>query len=187
MKVLPLCLLLLLLSLPALRAQQLQDPGFEAAGPALVAKSDAPNAKAQIGGVVADGWQDNTNWADVKIAYSLDPANAHGGKLCQKIEVQRGFAQFVQPVQFSKGRCRVSLWMRAEPAQWASVGLREGGAPYTVYASEPAKIGPKWTQITAEGTTPDVSGLVIVNTSGRGPCGLMTPRSPARPDPQRSG
>ena len=171
MKVMPLCLLFFLLMppmLPMLRAQELRDPGFEVAGPALVTKSDAPNAKAQISGVVAEGWEDNTNWADVKIAYSLDPANPHGGKLSQKIEVGRGFAQFVQPVHFAEGRCRVNVWVRAEPAQWVSVGLREAGGSYTGYASQPAKVGPRWTRVTAEGVTPAVAGIVIVNSSGAG-------------------
>ncbi len=60
--------------------------------------------------------EDNTNWADVKLVYSLDADNPHGGRLSQKIDVQRGFAQFVQPVTFTAGRYRVSLWMRAQPA-----------------------------------------------------------------------
>lgn len=168
MKILFSCLILVFtLSFP-LRAQELKDPGFETPGPALVSTSDAPSGKAQISGMVAEGWEDNTNWADVKIAYSLDPANPHGGRLSQRIEVGRGFAQFVQPVQFTSGRYRVSVWMRAEPEQWVSVGLREVGSPYTGYASQPAKVGAKWTRMTAEGVTPAVAGVVIVNTTGTG-------------------
>ncbi len=40
--------------------------------------------------------------------------------------------------------------------------------PYTGYASEPVKIGTKWTQVVAEGITPVVGGIVIVNTSDVG-------------------
>jgi len=168
MKTVFLSLLLTFACLPLLRAQALKDPGFETPGAAIVARSDAPTVKAQISGTVTEGWEDNTNWADVQIAYSLDPANPHGGRLSQRIEVGRGFAQFVQPVQFTSGRYRVSVWMRAEPAQWVSVGLREAGGPYTCYASTPAKVGPKWTLVTAEGVTPAVAGIVIVNTTGTG-------------------
>jgi len=168
MKTLFLCLLLAGVCLAPLRAQALKDPGFETPGPALVSASDAPSGKARIRGTVAEGWEDNTNWADVKIAYSLDSAGPHGGRLSQRIEVGRGFAQFVQPVRFTPGRYRVSLWMRAEPAQWVSLGLREAGGSYTGYASAPAKVGTRWTLVAAEGVTPAVAGVVIVNTSGVG-------------------
>ena len=149
-------------------AQELKDPGFETPGPTLVSASDAPSGKAQINGVVADGWQDNTNWADVKIVYSLDPQNSHGGRFSQQIAVQRGFAQFVQPIAFQKGRYRATVWMRAQPAQWVSPGLRQAGAPYAVYGGTPVKVGPRWTKVDVEGVTPVVAGGLYVNMSGTG-------------------
>ena len=154
--------------MPPLWAQELKDAGFETPGKALVSTSASPNAKAEISGIVADGWEDNTNWAYVKLVYSLDTANPHSGRLSQKIDVERGFAQFVQNVAFQPGRYRVSLWMRAQPAQWVSLGLREAGAPYTGYESKAVKVGTSWTQVTAEGLTPAGNGIVIVNTSGIG-------------------
>ena len=165
MKPLLLCLILACASGTALRAQTLKDPGFETPGQTLVAQGGTPTPNSQISGLVAESWEDNTSWADVQIAYSLDSVNPHGGSLSQRIETTRGFAQFVQPVHLTSGRHRASLWMRAVPAQWVSLGLRLGAAPYTIYASKAAKVGPDWTQVTVDGATPDAAGLVIVNTS----------------------
>jgi hypothetical protein len=154
--------LFLTTSLP-IKAQDLKDPGFETAGPALVSTSDAPNGKAQISGTIADGWQDNTSWGDVKIVYSLDPNNPHGGATCQRIDIQRGFAQFVQPITFKPECYTVSLWVRAEPAQWVALSLRQSGPPYDRFAATPVKIGATWTRVTVKGLTPATGGYAMVN------------------------
>ncbi len=148
------------------RAQALKDPGFER--PAPGGGGDVPGGRAQISGTVADGWQDNTGWADVKIVYSLDRNDPHGGGSSQKIEIQRGFAQFVQPVLFRAGGCRAGLWLRARPAQWVTLTLRLAGAPYTAYAARPLKVGARWTRASVEGLTPAVAGGLYVNLSGPG-------------------
>ena len=168
MKLLPLTFLIALTTVLPLRAQELKDPGFETPGPALVSTSDAASGKAQISGIVADGWQDNTSWADVVVAYALDSNNPHGGRTSQKITVTRGFAQFVQPVSFQPARCRVSLWVRAEPAQWVALSLRQAASPYSYYASAPIRATNQWTQMSVEGVTPSLAGYFMVNASAPG-------------------
>lgn len=153
--------------LPA-SAQTLKDPSFEAAGQTVMTASDAPTAKAQISGRVADGWQDNTDWADVKVHYSLDAVHPHSGRLSQRIDVGRGFAQFVQPVRFTAGHYLFRVWLRADPAQFVEVSLREAGAPYASYVSAPVRVGPDWQEVTAEGLTPSLDGFALVRTTSPG-------------------
>ena len=61
----------------AVPAQTLKNPGFEIPGRTLVSASDAPGGKADIRGQIAEGWADNSSWADVKLDYSLDSASPH--------------------------------------------------------------------------------------------------------------
>lgn len=147
-------------------AQELKNPSFEMPGQVLV--STAPPSKAEISGTIADGWQDNTTWADVKLHYSLDAVLPHSGRLSQRIDAQRGFAQLVQPVQLVPGYCRFRVWLRADPAQFVEVTLRQAGAPYTNYASLPVRVGPKWKEVAAEGITPDIAGFALIKTSSPG-------------------
>jgi hypothetical protein len=146
-------------------AQVLNNPGFEKPGQTLVSSSDKPSGKAQISGTIAEGWGDNTDWADVALTYSLDNSQPHSGRYAQKIEVRRGFAQFVQSVRLSKGRYRAALWMRAASPLWVSLSLREAGAPYTSFASRPARVDTRWTRVEVSGSIPqDTNCLLLVNT-----------------------
>lgn len=160
-------LLLAALVLPV-QAQTLLDPGFEVPGRAVITASDAPTSQAQISGRIADGWQDNTNWADVDVHYAPDSVRPHGGRLCQRIDVQRGFAQFIQPVRFTAGHYLFRVWLRAEPAQFVEVCLREAGSPYLSYASKPVRVGPDWQEVMAEGLTPRSDGYLLVRTTAPG-------------------
>jgi hypothetical protein len=181
----------LLFAAPPIQAQTLTDPGFETAGPALVSTSDAAS-KAQISGTLAQGWQDNTNLADVQIAYALDSAHSRSGQFSQKITVTRGFAQTTQPVAFRAARYRASIWIRAQPTQWVSLTLREEGAPYDSYGSAAIKVGPHWTQVTAEGDTPVIQGGLFINTTVPGTIWLddaaltVVPRQAQRLSPPSS-
>jgi hypothetical protein len=92
----------------------------------------------------------------------------HGGRFSQRIDVQRGFAQFVQPVRFTSGHYMFRVWLRAEPAQFVEVSLREAGAPYASYTSAPVRVGSTWQEVTAEGLTPSMDGFALVRTTSPG-------------------
>jgi len=157
------------LILGQVQAQTLKNPGFETPGQKLVSTSDDPNSKAQIEGTVAEGWMDNSNWADVSLVYSMDTSNPHSGKYAQKIEIKRGFTQFAQGLQLSKGYYRASVWLRAESPLWISVGIRQAGAPYATYASTPAKIGSQWTKVETSGYVPEnIPVFLMINSQGLG-------------------
>ena len=58
-------------------------------------------------GDIANGWKDNSGWADLKLKYDEETKTAHAGK-AQKIDClsfRFGAVQFVQPgVSLVKGR-----------------------------------------------------------------------------------
>ena len=160
---------LILTAFSPLRAQTLTNPGFEGAYQAVSPTADTASDSARITGSIAPGWSDNTSWAkNVAIDYGAAPDDPHGGASSQRITVTQGFAQFVQPVTFTAGRHRASVWMRAKPAQWVSLSLRQNGSPYAGYAGTPVKVGAAWIKVTTAGLTPDVGGYVMVNLSGPG-------------------
>lgn len=162
-------LTLIVIASGRIQAQLLKNPGFETAGQTLVSTSDAPNGKAQISGTIAEGWLDNTGWADVSLVYSMNTANPHTGHSCQQIVIKRGFLQFAQPLQLSSGYYRASVWMRADSPAWVSVSIRQGGAPYASYAAHPAMIGSQWTRIEASGTVPkDEQTYLLINAESTG-------------------
>jgi len=177
------------------RAQTLKNPGFEIPGKTLASASGAPGGKADIRGQIAEGWADNSSWADVKLDYSLDSASPHSGKLAQKVAITRGFSQFMQPLLLTAGRHRAAVWLRAEPALWVSLTIRQSGAPYAEYASTLAQVGTKWTKVTAAGVTPEGEGMLIVNATGPGSVWIddasygsdTTPPVALRPDPMSIG
>lgn len=146
--------LLLWVGIGPSQAQTLKNPGFETASKPLVSGSDAPNAKARIVGTIADGWLDNTNWADVDLVYSMDSAHPHASRSAQKIEIRRGFAQLVQDRRLPRGFYRISVWLRAEAPMWVTLGLRQTDKPYSSYAAQPARIGSRWTRVETSGFVP---------------------------------
>jgi hypothetical protein len=117
-----------------------ENAGFEGNYTAVASSSDAPSQKAQISGVIAPGWSDNSNWADLTVEYSKDPVNPHRGQSAQKVQIRRvssGAVQFVQNVNFRKGRVHVwRVWLRGNPGTGVNLMLRKAGAPYTEFASQ---------------------------------------------------
>jgi hypothetical protein len=174
MKRIPFAAALLALLTPALvrmpaQAQTLKNPGFETPGQTLVSTSDAPSGKAQIQGTIAEGWSDNTDWADVRLDYSLSADNPHRGKYAQKIEIKRGFTQFAQAVQLPGGYYRVSVWLRAETPLWVSLSLRQQGSPYTAFATQPAQVGTRWdARRSARFRAADIPAFLLINTASTG-------------------
>ena len=145
-------------------AKTLTNPGFEQAYIPVVPTGDTASDSAKITGSSAPGWSDNTGWAkDVAVEYGSDTANPHSGAACQRITVAKGFAQFTQGVQFPAGSFRASVWVRAQPAQWVSLNIRQAGPPYAFYGATPVKAGPQWTQITVDAPVPAGDGGLYFN------------------------
>ena len=146
------------------------NPGFEGDYKPVASQSDAPNQKAVIKGAVAEGWNDNSNWADVDVEYSRDTNNPHRGQTAQKIVVKRvtgGAVQFVQQAPLKKGRVHVwKLWMRGRPGTSVSLSIRQAGAPYAEYANQTASLAAEWQEFRVFGVIPeDTAGFLMVRAT----------------------
>lgn len=147
----------------------LKNPGFEAPYTPVAPHSDSDNKNARIIGAVADGWGDNSNWADVRIDYAQETVNPHRGASCQRVSIARvasGACQFVQSVTLKKGHVyQVRVWLRGTSGAGISVSLRQGGTPYTTYAETRASVSPEWQEFRAAGLVgDDTTGLLMLRT-----------------------
>ncbi len=162
----------LLLSGAACQAQTMatveaKNPGFEGVYKAVNSSSDAPTQKARIVGQIAEGWEDNSNWADVAIEYSKDTANAHRGQLAQRVAVSRvagGAAQLVQPVAFQKGHIlEFRVWLRGQAGTSVTLALRQAGTPYTNYAERAFSVSAEWAEYRVAGVAgDDTAGFAMI-------------------------
>lgn len=144
----------------AARAQTLTNPSFE--DPYLSV------AATGVSGTIAQGWSDNTSWAPgVDIQYSRDNQNVRAGLASQRIQINAGFAQFVQWMTFQPGRTSASIWLRSSTPTWVSLYLR--GAGYTVYGSTTVRLTPAWQQVSVSAITPaDAEGGLFINSASTG-------------------
>ncbi|HEX2950330.1 MAG TPA: endo-1,4-beta-xylanase [Armatimonadota bacterium] len=131
------------------------DPSFEGpAHPATATKTAA------VSGEIAEGWEDNSGWADVAIQYALDRQIVQNGKVSQRVDVKAingGAAQFVQPLAgLKQGHVySVHMWLRAASSNTLiQVGLRQQGSPWAWFASKHALIGPQWQEVSCYGLMP---------------------------------
>lgn len=128
----------------------LQNAGFESPWPS----TDPKDPEAKVTGIVADGWSDNSSWADVNVHYSADTEHPHSGSAAQRIDVERvasGAVQFVQKVQLQKDKAYAfSVWMRGRPGSVVGMILRRVD-PATYYADAEAVLSPEWKEYTIEG------------------------------------
>lgn len=139
---------LLALALAACQASPaatLRNADFEAKGRTL-------DLQGKVSGVVADGWDDNSAWGDVRVRYGLDRSPVAPRGRSQKIVVERGFVQFVQAVRLERGTTRASAWFRADRPTWVTLSLRQVGRPYQTYGSQVQRVGSDWAQITCSAT-----------------------------------
>lgn len=148
----------------------LQNPGFEAPYPPVASSSDAANLKAKITGTVAQGWQDNSNWADVSVDYGADTSNPHRGASDQRVTITRvagGAVQFVQPVRLQKSHAyELRVWLRGTPGTSISISLRQSGAPYATYAEGRAAVSPEWREFRAAGIVgEDAAGFLMLRVA----------------------
>ena len=143
----------LLLTLGAIQAQEIKNGDFE--GGFQPVKVHEPT-KAKITGEVGAGWQDESSWAEVEVAYSGDPTGGHGKTAAQKIVVKSiagGAVQFAQGLKLETGSYHVTAWVRGEGA--GRLLLRKAGPPYTTYGSVNVPASSEWTQVEFSGNVAD--------------------------------
>jgi hypothetical protein len=143
----------------------LANAGFEEGGAEL--KGD------KVSGLVGKGWSDNSDWADVKVAYALETTNPRRGAFCQRVTLHRigsGAVQLTRSVKFQRGRAyALSVWMRGRPGTSVSLILRKQGEPYTHYAVSEAVLLPEWREYSVEGPVPeDADGLLMLRMTAPG-------------------
>ena len=101
---------------------------------------------------IAQGWADNSSWADLDVEYQPETANPHSGRACQRIVCSRltyGAVQMIptSAVPLERGQIyRVSLWLRGNVGMVAGQ-VRLAPAPYTVYIERDITVSPEWQQL----------------------------------------
>lgn len=149
---------------------EVQNPGFEGDFKAVAPFSDAPGKKAIITGQIAEGWGDNSDWAEVNVDYSRDTANPHRGASAQKIAIKSvtaGAIQFVQKATFRKGRVHVwRVWLRGQAGTGLTLMMRQASAPYSEYASQSVSLAAEWQEFRVFGVIPeDTDGFLMLRTT----------------------
>jgi hypothetical protein len=142
------------------------NPGFEGE---YLRVGTAPTDKARRTGEIANGWSDNSSWADVDVAYGRDTINPHRGEASQKIDVKlvkSGAMQFVQKVPVRKGRIHAwKLWIRGQAQASIAMMIRQADAPYKTYGAETATLTPEWKEYTVYGSiTEDTDAFLMLRT-----------------------
>lgn len=144
------------------------------------ARSDGPQLlrnnnfeQGYIGGI-ADGWADNSGWANIRVHYSPEKQEAHYG-YAQKIDVpefQSGAVQFIQGgIRIHKdGTYEVRLWLKGRLRAPIEVLLRKAGSPYTTYFSKTFKIDDTWREyvFSAISSADDPNALFMIRISSTG-------------------
>lgn len=101
---------------------------------------------------IAEGWRDNSSWADLEVEYGRETDNPHSGQACQRITCTRldsGAVQMIsaQGLPLHRGRIyRVRAWFRGN-VDGVVVLLRQAPAPYRVYAQKSLLVTSQWQQL----------------------------------------
>jgi hypothetical protein len=121
---------------------QLNNPGFE--GRYLPVSSSKPTTT----GSIAEGWSDNSGWADVTVHYGRDTTDPHSGTSCQKVVLQAvrtGEFQLVQELPGKAGHLYTpGLWLRGTPGRKVNLRFTLSGPPYTVFEDVPVTLDGAW-------------------------------------------
>jgi hypothetical protein len=126
-----------------------------------------------ISGVIANGWSDNSGWANAAVHYSQETSNCRGGNSCQKIEVASvgsGNVQFLQNYRQQSGNIySASVWVRGTPGVVVNLVIQQASAPWMAMLSGSITLTGDWQQVSALGyvtSTEEVFLLLGVNTPG---------------------
>lgn len=129
-----------------------------------------PPDRATITGVIADFWQDNSNWADVTVNYAEDTQIYRSGRSSQRIEVRAirsGIVQFNKDQFVVPGRTYTAgVWLRGTPGMQATLVLREGPEPYRDYATRDVTLNSTWQYVSVTGTVAGARDAVVMIRTG---------------------
>lgn len=135
----------------------LRNRGFEG----TFSRLPASTGKAQIDGAIAGGWEDNSGWADVTIAYSRSPDVKRSGSSAQCIrvaEVRGGAVQMTQGVPLAANHVyRFDLWVKGQPGAQASISLRQRAGPYKNYGQSETFLNGQWQKLSLIATSTDTT------------------------------
>lgn len=108
-----------------------------------------------ISGAIANGWSDNSAWANATIQYSEETTDPHGGSACQKIAVTSvgtGAVQLIQPFTLEGGNLyTAAAWFRGTPGVQALLVIQQATAPYARYVEGSVELTSDWQPVTASG------------------------------------
>jgi len=128
---------------------------------------------AGISGLIANGWSDNSGWANATVQYSEETTNPHSGSACQKVvvaSVGSGRAQFIQGFGLQAGSLyTASAWLRGTPGLQASLVIQQSNSPYATYIESSIALTADWQQVTAVGyitTTEPALLMIAINAPG---------------------
>lgn len=139
--------------------------GLEGDGAPASHFGDPLYPKARLSGQIAEGWQDNSDWADLTVRYALVQEGAHGGRTCQRIDVgqvREGRLQFVNRLQNPPaGTHHLRAWLRASRPTRIEVGYRDFTS--AKYEGKPFEVGTTWQEVKVSLPVPtgSASGLLI--------------------------
>ncbi len=113
----------------------------------------------QITGRIAEGWKDNSSWAQVVVEYGEGSFGPHSGSRCQRITIRRmasGAVQLTQAaVALEEGQAyRARVFARSPDAVPLRLQIRQPGAPYREYAGMTFRPGAEWTACELTFTSP---------------------------------
>jgi hypothetical protein len=126
-----------------------------------------------ISGAIANGWSENSAWANATVEYSEETSNPHSGLACQKAvvaSVGTGQVQFTQGFPLQAGNIyTASVWLRGTPGLQASLLIQQANSPYAVYIESSLALTAEWQQVTAAGyitTTEPADLMIAINAPG---------------------
>jgi hypothetical protein len=145
----------------------LTNPGMEAPYYSVYLNNGA------ISGMLANGWNENSAWANASVQYSEENNNPHSGLACQQAvvtSVGTGRVQFYQQFGLQAGNIyTASVWLRGTSGTQASLVIQQAISPYATYVQNSLALTGDWQQLTAIGyiaTTEAAYLMVQVNTPG---------------------
>jgi hypothetical protein len=158
--------LLIVFTAGTFEVSALTSPGFEAPYAKVESDAHTQSDKAVITGEAADGWHDNSAWADVTVHYSEETEFVHGGESAQRIEIisnHGGRVQFVQPVTLEANKVyQGSFWLRASTFTAADLRLQCRKAPFKSVAVERIALSPEWREYTIRGVVEEVTDVFLM-------------------------
>lgn len=140
---------------------QVRNAGFESPYRRLT------SPRSTITGQIANWWQDNSEWADVDVEYTMDPVAPRSGLASQKVDVRAvrsGAVQLVRSQYLAPGATyTLSAWLRGTPGSTVTLALREAGAPFTDHAARDVVLTGEWQSVSVSGrVTGSREGMIMI-------------------------